>query len=122
MEQEKRETIGNLRISQEVLATIANFSTKEIDGVASMAYCPASVNLKKFLTKSQTAKSINIEMNDDVAVIDVYVNLKYGAKIPVVSENIQKSVKNAVQNMTGIVVARVNVFVVGIAFDEAAAQ
>ncbi len=80
MEREKRETVGNLKISQEVLATIANFSTKEIDGVASMAYCPASVNLKKLLTKSQTAKSINIEMNDDVAVIDVYVNLKYGAK------------------------------------------
>ena len=122
MEREKRETIGNLRISQEVVATIANFATKEIDGVASMAYCPAAVNLKKFLTKSQTAKSINIEMNDDVAVIDVYVNLKYGAKIPVVSENIQKSVKNAVQNMTGIVVSRVNVFFAGITFDEAAAQ
>lgn len=120
MEREKRETVGNLRISQEVLATIANFSTKEIDGVASMASSPASVNLKKILSKSHTAKSIHIEMNDDVAVIDVYVNLKYGAKIPVVSENIQKSVKNAVQNMTGIVVARVNVFVVGITFDEAA--
>ena len=58
MEREKRETIGNLRISQEVVATIANFATKEIDGVASMAYCPAAVNLKKFLTKSQTAKSV----------------------------------------------------------------
>ena len=122
MEREKRETVGNLKISQEVVATIAHFATKEIDGVASMAYCPAAVNLKKFLTKSQTAKSINIEMNDDVAVIDVYVNLKYGAKIPIVSENIQKSVKNAVQNMTGIVVAKVNIFVVGITFDEAAAQ
>ena len=56
MEREKRETVGNLKISQEVVATIANFATKEIDGVASMAYCPAAVNLKKFLTKSQTAK------------------------------------------------------------------
>ncbi len=46
MEREKRETIGNLRISQEVVATIANFATKEIDGVASMAYCPAAVNSK----------------------------------------------------------------------------
>ncbi len=122
MEREKLETVGNLKISQEVVATIANYATKEIDGVASMAYCPASVNLKKFLTKAQTTKSINIEMNDDVAVIDVYVNLKYGAKIPVVCEKIQKSVKSAVQNMTGIVVAKVNVFVAGITFGESAAQ
>ncbi|MBQ1236698.1 MAG: Asp23/Gls24 family envelope stress response protein, partial [Oscillospiraceae bacterium] len=126
MEREKHETIGNLKISQDVVATVANFSAKEIDGVASMASCPATVNLKKFLGRNQqvkaTNKSINIEMNDDVAIIDVYVNLKYGAKIPVVSENIQKSMKNAVQSMTGIVVAKVNVFVVGISFDEAAAQ
>lgn len=87
-----------------------------------MAYCPAAVNLKKFLTKSQTAKSINIEMNDDVAVIDVYVNLKYGAKIPVGFWKHSEKRKNAVQNMTGIVVSRVNVFVAGITFDEAAAQ
>ena len=126
MEREKRETVGNLKISQDVVATVAKFAAREIEGVASMANCPAAVNLKKFLVRSQqvkaTNKSINIEMNDDVAIIDVYVNLKYGAKIPVVSENIQKSVKSAVQSMTGIVVAKVNVFVVGISFDEAAVQ
>lgn len=119
MEYQKRETVGNLKISQEVLATIAHIATKEIDGVAGMAYAPAALNLKKLITKSQTDKSIDIDMNDDVAMIDVYVNLKYGAKIPTVSEKIQKSVKNAIQNMTGIVVSRVNVHVNGIVFEEA---
>ena len=38
----------------------------------------------------------------------------------VVSERIQRSVKEAVQNMTGIVVAKVNIFVVGIDFEEKA--
>ena len=111
-----RETIGSLKISQEVIATIASVAAKEIDGVAGMAPCPA--NIKKFLIKSPSAKSINILLTDDIAVVDVYVTLKYGAKIPVVSANIQKSVKDAVQTMTGIVVSRVNVFVAGIAFEE----
>ncbi len=117
VEQKKMsETIGSLKISQEVIATIASVATKEIDGVAGMAACPA--NLKKFLVKSPSAKSINIALNDDIAVIDVYVNLKYGARIPEVSESIQKSVKEAVQNMTGIVVSKVNVFVSGITFED----
>lgn len=110
------ETIGSLKISQEVIATIASAAAKEIEGVAGMATCPATI--KKFLLKSPSAKSISIVLTDDIAVIDVYVNLKYGAKIPVVSENIQKSVKEAVQTMTGIVVSKVNVFVSGIIFEE----
>ncbi|MEF9852486.1 MAG: Asp23/Gls24 family envelope stress response protein [Hydrogenoanaerobacterium sp.] len=111
-----RETLGSLKISQEVIATIASAAAKEISGVAGMALCPA--NIKTFLAKSPSAKSINITITDDIAVIDVYVILKQGAKIPTVSENIQKSVKDAIQTMTGIVVSRVNVFVSGISFDE----
>lgn len=121
MEREKNETAGNLKISQDVLATIAGFATKEIEGVAGMSTAPTALNIKNFITKSQSDKSINIEMNDDVATVDVYVNLKYGAKIPLVSEKIQKSVKNAIQSMTGIIVSRVNVHVNGIAFDSATA-
>ncbi|MDD2955224.1 MAG: Asp23/Gls24 family envelope stress response protein [Oscillospiraceae bacterium] len=118
MEKPMREPIGNLKISHEVIATIASFAAREIDGVASMAAAPG--NIKRFIRHATTEKSIRIELTDDVAAIDVYVNLRYGAKIPVVSEQIQRSVKDAVQNMTGIVVAKVNVFVVGIDFEEAA--
>ncbi len=118
MEKQIREPIGNLKISHEVIATIASFAAREIEGVASMAVCPG--NIKRFLSRSTTERSIHIELTDDVAAIDVYVNLRYGAKIPVVSEQIQRSVKETVQNMTGIVVAKVNVFVVGIDFEEKA--
>lgn len=118
MEKQSREPIGNLKISHEVIATIAGFAAREIDGVASMAVSPG--NIRRFLPRSTTEKSIRIELTDDVAAIDVYVNLRYGAKIPVVSERIQRSVKEAVQNMTGIVVAKVNIFVVGIDFEEKA--
>lgn len=115
-EKPHRETIGSLKISQEVIATIASTASKEIDGVAGMAASPA--NIKNIFSKSSNTKSINIVITDDIAVIDVYVTLKQGAKIPVVSENVQKSVKDAVQTMTGIVVSRVNVFVSGISFEE----
>lgn len=91
------------------MATIANFASEEIDGVVSLAntYTP----IKNFLKKGSIARPIQISLNDDVAVIDISVNLKYGANIPEVAETLQKTVKDAVQNMTGITVSKVNVHV-----------
>ena len=109
---------GSLKISQDVLATISNFAAEEIDGVVSLAdtYEP----IKNFLKKGSIGKPIQISLNDDVAVIDISVNLKYGANIPAVAETEQIAVKDAVQNMTGITVSKVNVHVAGIVFPETA--
>ena len=109
---------GSLKISQDVLATISNFAAEEIDGVVSLSdtYAP----IKNFQKKGSIGKPIQISLNDDVAVIDISVNLKYGANIPAVAETLQKAVKDAVQNMTGITVSKVNVHVAGIVVPEAA--
>ena len=109
---------GSLKISQDVLATISNFAAEEIDGVVSLAdtYAP----IKNFLKKGSIGKPIQISLNDDVAFIDISLNLKYGANIPAVAETLQKAVKDAVQNMTGITVSKVNVHVAGIVFPETA--
>lgn len=109
--------VGNLKISQEVVATIAEVTVLEIAGVASLA--PFTGKIKSVFTKNNASKSINVNLGDDVAVIDVHVNLRFGAKIPEVSASVQTSVKDAVQTMTGIVVSKVNVYVDGIDFDEA---
>ena len=68
--------------------------------------------------KKQSARPILIELNDDLAIIDIHVNVKAGVNIPEVSEKVQATVKEAVQNMTGIAVSRVNINIAGIIFDE----
>lgn len=113
---EDRQPTGSLKISRDVIASIAGTAAKEINGVADLA--TFTTNIKGWLMKKQPAKSVMINFNDDVATIDINVVLKEGAKIPEVSERIQTAVKEAVQNMTGITVSRVNICVVGIAFEE----
>ena len=77
-----------------------------------MASSPMSiVNIFK---KGDATKSIKVHITDSDIEIDVFVNLNYGVKIPQVSENVQKSVKEAVQNMVGRVVTKVNVNVMDI--------
>ncbi|WP_101911563.1 Asp23/Gls24 family envelope stress response protein [Marasmitruncus massiliensis] len=110
------QSTGNLRISREVIATIARYAALEIEGVVSMA--SFATNLKGWLLKKQSARPISIELNDDVAVICLHINVRSGVNIPKVSENVQRAVKEAVQNMTGIVVSRVNIVIAGIVFDE----
>lgn len=113
---ENNPVAGNLKISQDVIASIASFAIKEIDGVASLA--PFTANVKDWLIKKQTARPIVISLNDDVATIDLHLNLKFGYKIPDVAFRVQQSVKDAVQSMTGIAVAKVNVYIAGIVFEE----
>ncbi len=113
---EFKQPVGSLRISQEVVATIASYALKEIDGVAGLA--TFSSNIKHLFTQKRVLKSIEVEITDDVAEISLNVNLKNGAKIPVVAEEIQTAVKEAVQNMTGITVAKVNVNIAGIVFEQ----
>ena len=107
---------GTLSISEDVIATIAANTTTEIEGVAALANFYSNV-VSSWFWKKQSPRPIIINLNDDVATIDIHVSLRSGVRIPDVAQNIQRSVKDAVQNMTGIAVTKVNVYVSGIVFD-----
>ena len=115
---DQNQAAGNLKISREVIATIARYAALEIEGVDSLA--SFATNLKGWLLKKQSAKPIGIDLSDDVAVIELHVNIKAGVNIPETAEKIQSAVKEAVQNMTGIAVSRVNINIAGIVFAEPA--
>lgn len=121
MEQERNYTeTGSLKISEDVLATIAGMATSEIKGVAGLSSRPNS-DIKGFMsTKKGPGKAIRIEMKDGEAILDIYVNFYFGYKIPDVASEIQLRVKEAVQNMTGVTVSKVNVHITGVVIDQGA--
>ena len=57
---------------------------------------------------------------DGIATVTVHLTAVDGSKIMPLCEKVQENVKQTIQNMTGITVARVDVLVVGLA--EPAAQ
>ncbi|MBR5486312.1 MAG: Asp23/Gls24 family envelope stress response protein [Oscillospiraceae bacterium] len=109
---------GSLRISQDVIATIACKAASEIEGVIPIDNMDNMGTIRSFVVKKGIHKPISINLSDDVAVIDMMIDLKEGTNIPEAAEKVQVSVKNAVQNMTGITVSKVNIQVAGIVFDE----
>lgn len=66
------------------------------------------------MNKRGLGKAIRLDMKDGEAVIDIYVNIYMGAKIGEAASAIQQKVKDAVQNMTGITVSKVNVHISGV--------
>ncbi len=114
MSEINKENIGGLIISEDVIAEIAKNASKDIEGLAGFAARPADI--AGVFKKNSSSKSIKVINHDNEMVLDMYVVLKSGVKIPVVCEKIQRSVKEAVQNMTGRIVNKVNIYVAGIEF------
>lgn len=103
---------GSLKISEDVILTITKQVVTDIPGVHSLA--PGRFNVRDLVVRSKAEPSIRILLNVDVAQISVSVNLIYGYKIKEVAQQIQESVKSTVQNMTGITVSKVNIYICGV--------
>ncbi len=109
---------GNIKISDEVISTIATIAVSEIEGVSGMGGTFAGDLVEKLGKKSLT-KGVKITMeNDNDVILDLNVVMKYGVRIPEIAWNIQENVKKSVESMSGLNVTKVNVRVVGIAVEK----
>lgn len=104
----KSDEIGDVRIADEVVAIIAGLAATEVEGVSSMAGNITNEIVSRLGMKN-LSKGIMIEVMEDEVKVDVSINIAYGFSIPEVSSKVQDKVKNAIENMTGLNVAVVNV-------------
>jgi len=104
---------GNIKISDEVISTIATIAVSEVDGVIGMGGSFAG-DIAEKLGKKTLTKGVKITMENDEVILDLNVVMKYGVRIPEIAWNIQENVKKSVESMSGLNVTKVNVRVVGI--------
>ena len=108
--------LGEVVIADEVVAVIAGLATMEIEGVASMAGNATRELISKIGIKS-LSKGVKVDILDGIVTVALAMNLKYGYSIKSVSEKVQEKVKVAVENMTGLIVADVNIRIAGVDVD-----
>ena len=112
------EIATNLSISEDVISIIAGLAASEVDGIAGMSLGFVD-GLNQFLGNNKKyAKGVKVELDGKRVTIDLFVNVKYGARIPDIAWSAQNAVKTAVENMTGLEVVAVNINVQGIIFDK----
>lgn len=107
--------IGGLVISEDVIAAIVINSVKDIPGVSKFVQRPTDLETV-FKIGDPSLKSVKIRIKDNEVSIHIYINIFSGYKIPVLTEQIQQQIKSAVQTMTGKIVSRVNIDILGIDF------
>lgn len=109
---------NNINISEEVIGIIAGIAAAEVDGVSGMTLGLVDGINQILGSNKKYSKGVKIELIENDVIIDLYVIVKYGVKIPDVAFSIQNSVKNSVESMTGLVVKAVNINVQGITFEK----
>ena len=100
--------IGNILISEEVIAVIAGIAATEGPEVYSLVGNITNEIVSKMGIKS-LSKGIKVDMAEDTVTISVTVNLVYGYNIPKTCQAIQERIIQSVESMTGMSVAEVNV-------------
>lgn len=109
----RSDELGNIHISEEVLAAISAAAALEVEGVSSLAANLGS-DIAELLGKKNLAKGVRVKMEDDKVEVDLSVLIAYGHTIPDMGKAVQEGVKGAIESMTGLEVASVNVNVGGI--------
>lgn len=112
---------GNVNISDEVVTIIASLAASGVTGVAGMVNS-LSGGFAEFLGKKNLSKGVKVNVTEKRAVLDLYIIVEYGVKIPDVAWEIQEKVKNEVEAMTGLEVEAVNVNVAGVSVAKAAEE
>lgn len=99
----------SIKISNDVVASIAGVAVSEVSGVYGMAG-----GITEIFGKKGLAKGIKVEVGEKDTKIDVNIIVEYGVRIPDVAFEIQNRVKKAVETMTGLNVSSVNIHIQGI--------
>ena len=113
----KSDVLGDVRVSEEVVAIIAGLAATEVEGVSSMAGNITNEIVSKLGLKN-LSKGIMVEVLEDEIKVDVAINIDYGYAIPEICTKVQEKVKTAIENMTGLDVAIVNIRVASVDMSE----
>lgn len=104
---------GSIKISNDVIATIAGIAATEIEGVAgkSMGF---TGGITEMLGMRNLTKGVKVEITNKVAKIDISIIVEYGSDITTIGKEVQENIKKSVETMTDLSVPEVNVSVQGV--------
>lgn len=114
---EGNELNGKVVFADDVVATIASLAASEVEGVFEMSGTTFEGIGERLGMKNYT-KGTKVEVGTVECAVDMVLSVKYGYRIQEVCQNVQRSVKEAIENMTGLHVVEVNISVNAVVFEE----
>ena len=107
-----KDSVGHVSYTKNVVKSIVTLATEEVEGVCTYRQNPAK--------KSSFGKNVVVDFGRDGVIVDVFVRIRYGYRVPEIACKIQENIKRGVETMTEYKIASVNVYVQSVSFEEAA--
>ncbi|OGD15439.1 hypothetical protein A2V47_08570 [Candidatus Atribacteria bacterium RBG_19FT_COMBO_35_14] len=114
--------LGEINVTGETIGYIVSLNLADVKGV---------VGSKKTIIKEitdilmgdtsengieETSRTIKVEIKDNKPLINIYIVIKYGVRIPDIAWDIQSRVKESLREKLGTDINEINVHVQGIQF------
>lgn len=104
---------GTIEIVPEVLEVILGIAAVQVEGVYQMRGTLTN-SINQWFGRGNRGKGVNLTVEDDKLIADVYVYLNYGVSVPKVALAMQNSLQEQLLYMTDLTLSEVNVHVVGV--------
>ncbi len=111
----RTDELGNIHISEEVLAVISSAAALEVEGVSSLA---GGRDITELLGKKNLTRGVRIQVDEDGVQIELAIMIKYGYTLKDVACAVQEAVATNVESMSNLNVKCVNVTVGGVTFEK----
>lgn len=99
---------ANIKISKDVLLSIAAKAISSIEGVE---ISNTGGGIADIINRKNISKGIKVEIKDSDVTIDLFISVKYGYKVNEVGYDIQNKVKDSIEQMTDLNVKEINVHI-----------
>lgn len=113
LELREDDSMGSVKIADDVVAMIAALAATEVEGVTSMVG-NITHELMNRIGYKNIARGVKVEIYGKKVKVDISVNIEYGYNIPTTGQKIQTKVQAAIESMTGLEVTDVNIRIAGV--------
>lgn len=105
---------GEIIIENEVIAQYAGHAALGCFGIVGMATISVRDGIAKLLKGDSVSKGVNVTIDNNNLSIDFHIIVAYGVSISAVCDNLISTVKYSVEEMIGMEVKGINIFVEGV--------
>lgn len=120
IDMERGQDNGQITYANEVVATIVNVATTEVDGISGIVGSNSTISgvFGKGKSSKSNVRGVRVDMKGENVNVDISVNVDYGMPIQKVGRNVQENVRKSIESMTGLHVEKVDLHVVGVSFEK----
>lgn len=109
-----RNSYGTITVSEDVIASLAGHLAMECYGIVDKVPSSFSDTLSDLFKRSSKSRGVRVVTKGDRIYLDLFVVFKFGLPISAVASSLKSTVKYGIEHFTGMIVAEINVHVVGV--------